>query len=348
MTENIDVDNKVMQKWHATKMQAVMDPVAQIMMSATALSPQQRRVLIAQAEKARPTPWLMTLDNFDSAESLTNWSGLAAWLCPANEVTIKVRCGRTSKVAVSAGDWRSMPEQELLARLCAQGSTPLIDLMDHEGRVIGRLGLGIGNPAVPAALAHRGIRCGQFGIMTGLAIAETPTDVSRQKATVCCNQETWRAWLGATVARNVNIPLNVLRVLHAMDPSIDMPIAIVGGIVVPLSKCEEQLHYHTQITVCYDDLGRMVWDPEWGYNGIGLALAADVWIFPARVSHRIEEIPASHTEVDYRQMLEARIAKVWGRFTVQESVDRPIAMTAQQRPIIRETFLYARAAAASP
>jgi hypothetical protein len=338
--------DKVMERWHAIRMQGVIDPVTQMMLSPMPLQPEQRRAIYAQAEKTRPKPWLMTPDNFDSAESLTNWSEFSGWLCPASEVTIKVRCGSTSRVAVAARDWESLPEQELLNRLRTQGSSHLIDLKDSDKRVIGRLGLNTGITAVPATLVHRGIRCGQFGIMTGLAIAETPTDVRRQRATLCCKPETWREWLEAVFGQNPIVPLQVLRILHAIDPSMDMPIAIMNGQVVRMSKCEEQLTYLNQFTVCYDDLGRMAWDPPWGFDGSGLALAADVWILPARVSHRIEEVPASHREVEYRQLLEARIAKVWGKFTVQESIDRPIAMTARQQPIIRETYLYSRAAAA--
>jgi len=340
------VSDKIMERWHAIRRQGVIDPVTQVMLSPVPLQPQQRRALMAQAEKAKPKPWLMTQNNFDSSDSLTNWSGLSGWLCPASEVTIKIRCGSTSKVAVTARDWETLPEQELLERLCTQGSTRLLDLKNGDKRLIGRLGLSTGNPAVPATLVHRGIRCGQFGVMTGLAIAETPTDVRRQKAVLCCEPETWNEWLKAVLAQNSNIQLQVLRILHAIDPSIDMPIVVVSGQVVPMSKCEEQLSYLKQCTVCFDDFGRMVWDPPWGFDGSGLALAQDVWIFPARTPHRIEEVTISHPEVDYRQLLEAMIEKVWGKFTVKESIDRPIAMTIARQPVIRETFLYSRVAAA--
>jgi len=337
------VCQKFLDQLHSKEAQFQAHPFLDLLLFSDGPPPDQRRSLIAAHEAERGKPWQITGENLDSEEAAARWSRLVAWICPASDVTIEVRTGSKTQRAVSARDWRTLSEVELLDRMFQRGGTGLVPLTETGGSCVGRLGLGPEDRAAEAALVFGGLRCGKLGGLTGVALAEPPGDLLRQEGIALASAEAWKRWAELILQNSKEaISIRRLRFLYALCPESDLPVVLVGyRTQLGFAQCAEVAKGVNKVEAFFGELQTMAWDPpEWG--GFGRArvvpeFARDVWFLPQESVPRALKI----APVAYQKKLEQCLVAAWGKYSVREKVDVVIARVAG-KPVYREAFVYER------
>ena len=337
------VCSKILEQLHAKRKQFERDPYINVAFSHN-ITPDQRRNLLAASAAHKGKPWLMDEHNCDSEEAILHWASLIAWLCPSSDVSLDVCSGSKRQRAVVAGDWKTLPDEKLLARLFIEGNGPLIAI-NSDGECLGRLGICAPNQQAEATLTYGGLRCGKIEGLCGIALAKRTEDLRRQEAVPLASVEAFDEWARSILQLSVHKDLRQLRTLHALCRELDVPVVVIGGgPIASLAQCEILLRNLNKASTMFEELHAKAWDPpEWaGFGGVRVApaYAADVWLFPQPSGYLPKALAGHIAPVDYQDRFEECLLRAWGEFSKEEA-DITIA-TVSGQPVVRQGVVYSR------
>lgn len=164
-----------------------------------------RRALVRRAELSEQLTGPGTVVSFfvrDQKRHLADPPAALARLCPTLEVDLVVRGADPPVRVVSGGDWRELPEGDLMRRLDAQLTAAQLErvrpLHGSGGELVGRLValphmLYIGDHEPPAALTVGGLTARRGGAMAGILLGEAP-NLARARAWASASNEEFARW----------------------------------------------------------------------------------------------------------------------------------------------------------
>jgi hypothetical protein len=149
---------------------------------------------------------------------------LLRWLAPALEVDLYAAVGEGDyELAVAAGDWRSVPANDLLLRLDPDrpnGSwahAPRVSFIGTRDKPVGRIALLPGHswPPAPSTLVAGGLRVGAARHLSGI-LAVDHLDASRGHGLAAATPEQVSEWATGQAARGDSLPVGEALKLAAM------------------------------------------------------------------------------------------------------------------------------------
>jgi hypothetical protein len=164
-----------------------------------------RRALVRRAESGEQLALPGTVVSFfvhDPKGQLANPPAGLARLCPTLEVDLVVRATDGPVRVVSGGDWRELPEADLMRRLGPQLTPAQLErvrpLHGSGGELVGRLValphmLYMGGHEPPAALTVGGLTARRGGAMAGVLLGEEP-NLARSSAWASVSNEEFGRW----------------------------------------------------------------------------------------------------------------------------------------------------------
>lgn len=143
---------------------------------------------------------------------------LVGALVPTIDINVYCSFNGSRSLIVSANDWLTLAEVELMKRIAprlSSSNVELFDVKEADGLVVGRLGHGGSNywsfnfGVTPAVLTHKGILVGGLGGVRGILMAENNYDLARTEARPSCSAFALMAW--ARASKDVNLRQEWLR-----------------------------------------------------------------------------------------------------------------------------------------
>lgn len=143
---------------------------------------------------------LKTYRKIYNEESL---SDLVGWICPTLDIDITSMDDHVVRsVVVNANDWKSISDDELLARLYPRAKNinrkVLTKIIEDDGTLVGRAMLNTegrhANSGWDACLTYRGIRAGTCHGITGVMLSANNSDLARNNAEPLISPNSITAW----------------------------------------------------------------------------------------------------------------------------------------------------------
>jgi hypothetical protein len=239
-------------------------------------------------------------------------STLVARLAPASDVRLYASFRGVRHLVVSPHDWKSISDEALSARLGY--STTRFHQLVEDGQVIGRV-----SPEASfyqnAVVVLNGLRCSSAQHLSGLIQAQSNNvDAKRTEARMAGSLETWLDWARRVVEEG-KLSMNQLLRLHPFFPGHDFAVWNLEGSIKTLAELDEFLVNRNEVLVHdgevtyedYDEMGSDYFD-EIEYEDGLLCLPA------LRMSEEDFPLSLGLNPVDYRELLEKSLTRLWGKF----------------------------------
>ncbi|CAD1787350.1 hypothetical protein XSP_000571 [Xanthomonas euroxanthea] len=171
-------------------------------------------------------------DKLDSKVELA-LAELIGRLAPASpfDIFVQISSGHSKKV-VSADDWLTIKDGELVDRLGCRPQTKLFPVLDGDGNTIGRIAPGYSRGLFSddengAVGVYRGISATRVEGLAGLFILRgNNTNAIRTNAILDGGNMIWTDWAQRIINSGIKIPYSAYCILHPMIPGFDLPVWI--------------------------------------------------------------------------------------------------------------------------
>ncbi|MES2356325.1 MAG: ATP-binding protein [Pseudomonadota bacterium] len=276
-------------------------------------------------------------------------------LCPASEVTLCSSFLREPKrAAVLPNDWITIDDNTLVGRVGCDNAS-LHKLVDEDGTLLGRFGLGRNyTPYKPAALTVGGVHCGNLIGLVGLGLVNgNNRDIRRTDAAPAGSTASWSDWAERLINEEKKSKLSredLLR-LHPLIRNRDLPVWRINNEQLTFVELIERLTMSNKVVVIFGDISYEESDDigKDAFYSSTFEFYSDLVLVPKFSSSRTrfideqDEFPWSLgvKPISYIALLKEKLKLLWENFEELEEEDAVVGEIAGVE-IIRPMIVYQR------